>query len=122
MITACLRRFTTEPSGARGRAAGLTDLSCSWTILRQPTYLENFANDETAAQGTALRLLRPGLVSGLLGPEEALTVISVSDLGALAVALLREGPDAHDQAILAAGSERITGSRLASAAARPRRC
>ena len=95
-----------------------TDLSCSWTILRQPTYLENFANDETAAQGTALRLLRPGLVSGLLGPEEALTVISVSDLGALAVALLREGPDAHDQRILAAGSERITGSRLASAAAR----
>jgi hypothetical protein len=68
-------------------------LPCAWSILRQPTYLENFANDATAAKGTLLRQIRPGVVSGLLKPDEQFTVIAVDDLGALAVGMLRRGPE-----------------------------
>ena len=46
------------------RASSPPPSSRAWSVLRQPTYMENFAN-ETAAQGTQLRLLRPGVVSGL---------------------------------------------------------
>ena len=95
-----------------------SSLPCPWSVLRQPTYLENFANDETAAEGTQLRLLKPGVVSGLLAPDEELTVISVDDLGALAVAMLRAGPSAWAGRVLTAGSERISGRSLASAATR----
>lgn len=93
-------------------------LGCAWSILRQPTYLENFANDETAAQGTQLRLLRPGVVSGLLAPKDELSVISVDDLGAIAVAMLRAGPEAYDQRVLAAATDRVSGELLAAAATR----
>lgn len=87
----------------------------SWSILRQPTYLENFGNDEQSAQGTQLRRLRPGVVSGLLRPDEELTVIAVADLGALAVRMLSRAQHGYT---LAAGSERITGRGLAAAASR----
>ena len=55
-----------------------TELPCPWSVLRQPTYLENFANDANAAQGTELRLLRPGVVSGLLDPEDGPKAYRVS--------------------------------------------
>ena len=94
------------------------ELPCAWAILRQPTYLENFANDETAAQGTQLRLLRPGVVSGLLEPDEDLSVIAVDDLGAIAVAILRHGPAVYGGRIIPVASERINGRNLAAAASR----
>merc|ERR1719487_830570 len=93
-------------------------LPCAWSILRQPTYLENFANDTTAASGTALRVLRPGVVSGLLAPEEELTVIAVRDLAAVALAVLRRGPDEYGGRVIAAGGARISGTSLAAAASR----
>ena len=95
-----------------------SELACAWSVLRQPTYMENFANDETAAQGTQLRLLRPGVVSGLLAEEDELTVIAVDDLGAIAAAILREGPQQHGGRVIAAGAERISGRSLAAAAER----
>ena len=64
-------------SGSSMEALRSSSLRCAWSILRQPTYLENFGNDETAAAGTQLRRLNPGSVSGLLGLHEELTVISV---------------------------------------------
>ena len=88
-----------------------------WSILRQPTYLENFGNDALAAKGTRLRLLQPGVVSGLLAPETELTVIAVDDLGQLALAIVKEG-DAYHGRTLAAGAERISGRALAAAAGR----
>lgn len=93
-------------------------LGCAWSVLRQPTYLENFANDVTAAQGTQLRLLKPGVVSGLLDPDDELTVISVEDLGAMAVAMLRGGPGRYGEHTISAGAERVSGRRLAEAASR----
>ena len=45
-------------------------------------------------------------------------MISVSDLGALAVGMLRRGPDACDGKVLAAAAERISGRSLAEAAER----
>ena len=48
----------------------LTQFELPWSIIRQPTYLENFGNDATAAKGTQLRRLKPGLVSGLLPADE----------------------------------------------------
>merc|ERR1719313_1561237 len=81
-------------------------LPCAWSILRQPTYLENFANDTTAASGTALRVLRPGVVSGLLAPEEELTVIAVRDLAAVALAVLKRGPDEYGGRVIARGGLR----------------
>ena len=95
-----------------------SSLACAWSVLRQPTYLENFANDATAAAGTQLRKLQPGVVSGLLGMDEELTVIAVDDLGALAVAMLREGPEVHAGRTLAVGTERISGRTLAESASR----
>lgn len=95
-----------------------TELPCPWSVLRQPTYLENFANDANAAQGTELRLLRPGVVSGLLDPEDELTVISVDDLGAMAVSMLRHGPEAYGGRVVPVGAERISGRSLAAAASR----
>ena len=92
--------------------------SCAWSILRQPTYLENFANDNTAAAGTKLRVLRPGSISGLLAPDEELTVISVDDLGAMAVAMLRRGPEQYAGRVVAAGAARVSGRGLAEAASR----
>ena len=53
----------------------LSGSSLPWSVLRQPIYLENFANDEDAAKGTQLRLLKPGSVSGLLAEQVSLTVI-----------------------------------------------
>jgi len=87
----------------------------SWSILRQPTYLENFGNDETTAQGTKLVRIRPGVISGLLDKDEELTVIAVADLGALAVRMLAK---AKHQYTLSAGAERINGRCLAEAASR----
>ena len=81
-----------------------------WSILRQPTYLENFGNDALAAKGTRLRLLQPGVVSGLLAPETELTVIAVDDLGQIALAIMKEG-DAYTGARAAAGAERIAAAR-----------
>lgn len=95
-----------------------TELACEWSVLRQPTYMENFANDPTASTGTQLRLLRPGVVSGLLDADEELTVISVNDLGALATAIMKQGPKEHAGKIIAAGAERISGRSLAAAATR----
>ena len=43
----------------------LSASSLPWSVLRQPIYLENFANDEDAVKGAQLRLLKPGSVSGL---------------------------------------------------------
>ena len=100
------------------QALRASSLGCAWSILRQPTYMENFGNDATAAQGTQLRRLRPGVVSGLLAPEEEITVISVNDLGAIATAMLREGPEANDRRVLAAGAQRVSGASLAAAATR----
>ena len=87
----------------------------SWSILRQPTYLENFGNDEAAAKGTQLRCIRPGVVSGLLAADEQLTVIAVEDLGKLAVRMLAQAEHGH---VLAAGAERISGRHLAEVATR----
>lgn len=87
----------------------------SWSILRQPTYLENFGNDEAASQGTQLRRLRPGVVSGLLGHDEELTVIAVKDLGEIAIKMLARAEHRHT---LAAGAERVTGMQLADSASR----
>lgn len=95
-----------------------TALGGARSILRQPTYLENFANDVTAARGTKLRLVQPGVISGLLAADEELTVISVDDLGALAVGMLREGPSAYDGRTLSAAAARISGRRLAEACSR----
>ena len=88
-----------------------------WSILRQPTYLENFGNDALAAKGTRLRLLQPGVVCGLRAPGPELTVIAVDDLGQLALAIMKEG-DAYHGRTLAAGAERISGRALAAAAGR----
>ena len=93
-----------------------SSLRC-WSILRQPTYLENFGNDALAAKGTRLRLLHPGVVSGLLAPETELTVIAVDDLGQIALAIMEQG-DAYHGRTLAAGAERISGRALAAAAGR----
>lgn len=95
-----------------------SSLRCAWSILRQPTYLENFANDAVAAKGTELRQLTGGVVSGLLAQDEELTVISVDDLGAMALAVLHRGPEAYAGRVLAVGAERITGRRLAAAASK----
>ena len=77
--TASLEHFVLQSMHRGGRTAGSADatvpaplhhrakwrqeealqassLSCPWTIVRQPTYLENFANDATSATGTALRV------------------------------------------------------------------
>ena len=87
-------------------------------FCRRPTYLENFGNGEAVSAGTQLRRLRPGVVSGLLAPDEELTVIAVEDLGALAVSILERGPEAYGDRVLSAGAERITGASLAAAATR----
>ena len=42
-----------------------------WSILRQPTYMENFGNDALAAKGTRLRLLKPGVVAAIATPNFA---------------------------------------------------
>eukprot|EP00966_Prymnesium_polylepis_P144446 3335630-Prymnesium_polylepis.1 len=66
-----------------------------WSILRQPTYLENFGNDQAASTGTQLRLLRPGVISGLLERDVELTVVAVEDLGALAAAMFQRRDEAR---------------------------
>ena len=67
--------------------AELHKSSLDWSILRQPTYLENFGNDDVSSEGTQLRLIRPGVISGLLDEDVELTVIAVEDLGSLAAAM-----------------------------------
>ena len=86
-----------------------------WSILRQPTYLENFDNDLDAAKDTKLRSLRPGVVGGLLDENIPLTVIAVEDLGALASRMFEEKNAIKygDGGVLIAGSERVTGKTLA---------
>ena len=86
-----------------------------WSILRQPTYLENFDNDLDAAKNTKLRSLRPGVVGGLLESDIPLTVIAVEDLGALASRLFEEehATKYGEGGIVVAGAERVTGSVLA---------
>lgn len=91
------------------------DNEAMWSILRQPTYLENFDNESDAAKNTKLRSLRPGVVGGLLEKEVPLTVIAVEDLGALASRMF-EGKHAlkyGNGGVLVAGSERVTGKELA---------
>jgi len=95
----------------------LSASSLPWSVLRQPIYLENFANDEDAVKGAQLRLLKPGSVSGLLAEQVPLTVIAVADLGALAVRLFG-ARDRYLKRVLTAGAERITGLQLAASAAR----
>ena len=86
-----------------------------WSILRQPTYLENFDNDADAAKNTKLRSLRPGVVGGLLDENIPLTVIAVEDLGALASRMFEEKHALKYGAggVLVAGAERVTGKVLA---------
>ena len=86
-----------------------------WSILRQPTYLENFDNDLDAAKNTKLRSLRPGVVGGLLDENMPLTVIAVEDLGALASRMFEEKNAVKygNGGVLVAGSERVTGKVLA---------
>lgn len=86
-----------------------------WSILRQPTYLENFDNDLDAAKNTKLRSLRPGVVGGLLDENIPLTVIAVEDLGALASRMFEEKNAIKygNGGVLVAGSERVTGKALA---------
>ena len=93
-----------------------SSLAC-WSILRQPTYLENFDNDDDAAKGTKLRLLRPGVVSGLLDIDVPLTVIAVNDLGVLASKMFEDRAK-YARRILRAGCARVTGRRLTNAASR----
>ncbi len=86
-----------------------------WSILRQPTYLENFDNESNAAKNTKLRSLRPGVVGGLLDENIPLTVIAVEDLGALASRMFEEENAIKfgNGGVLVAGSERVTGKTLA---------
>jgi len=95
----------------------LSDTALPWTIMRQPTYLENFGNEEGKAKGTALRRLRPGVVSGLLDIDDELTVIAVEDLGALAAALFEHRKE-YLKRVLVAGAARVSGRQLAAAASR----
>lgn len=86
-----------------------------WSILRQPTYLENFDNEADAAKNTKLRSLRPGVVGGLLEEDIPLTVIAVEDLGALASRMFEEKHAVKygKGGVLVAGSERVNGKELA---------
>ena len=86
-----------------------------WSILRQPTYLENFDNESNAAKNTKLRSLRPGVVGGLLEKDVPLTVIAVEDLGALASRMFEQNNAIKygNGGVLVAGSERVTGKELA---------
>lgn len=82
--TFCRRQQVLAPIHHRAKwelEDSLFESSLPWSVLRQPTYLENFGNSEDAAKGTQLRLLKPGSVSGLLAQETPLTVIAVEDLG-----------------------------------------
>mmetsp|Transcript_41754 Transcript_41754/g.134696 ORF Transcript_41754/g.134696 Transcript_41754/m.134696 type:complete len:413 (+) Transcript_41754:87-1325(+) len=95
----------------------LVESDLPWSVLRQPTYLENFGNSEEASKGTQLRLLRPGVVSGLVDEDIELSVIAVDDLGALATAMFARR-DEYLRRTLAAAAERVNGARLAEAASR----
>lgn len=85
-----------------------------WSILRQPTYLENFDNDLDAAKNTKLRSLRPGVVGGLLEENVPLTVIAVEDLGGLASRMFEEehAEKYGNGGVLVAGTERVNGKEL----------
>ena len=101
----------TRMNGAESRIKHKT----RWSVLRQPTYLENFDNESDAAKNTKLRSLRPGVVGGLLAEDIPLTVIAVEDLGALASRMFEEEHAIKygNGGILVAGSERVTGKELA---------
>ena len=97
------------------RTDSASDNEPRWSILRQPTYLENFDNESNAAKNTKLRSLRPGVVGGLLDKDVPLTVIAVEDLGALASRMFEENNAIKygNGGVLVAGSERVTGKELA---------
>lgn len=97
------------------KSANDDDENTRWSILRQPTLLSGFDSRSGGARRSDVISLRPGVVEGLLDKYTLLTVIAVEDLGALASRMFEED---HALAygnggILVAGSERVTGEKLA---------